>query len=69
MQNKLPAESTSDHDRYLEDEGKDYAPRASQFVFVIKISWLIGANVGDIEGDDGFLSAHYAQHWPHRLLR
>jgi hypothetical protein len=64
-----PTKNRNGYQCSLESEGKNNAARASQFVFVIDLLRIIGANVRDIKGNYGLIFAHYAQLRPHRLPR
>jgi hypothetical protein len=64
-----PAKNRCGYQCSLESEGKNNATRASQFVFVIDLRRIIGADIRDIKGNYGLLFAHYAQLRPHRLPR
>ena len=64
-----PAKHRGSYQCSLESESKDDATRTSQFVFVIDLLGIIGADLRDIKGNYGLLFAHDAQLRSHRLPR
>jgi hypothetical protein len=69
VEKELPAHYDNGYQCSLEGESKNDAACASQFVLVIQLLRIVSANISDIEGNYGLISAHYAQLRPHRLPR